>query len=91
MTNPEEITSIISDTCSEGKRRRYAPRLKTLTDVRRFLAKIIDRVHQGKISQEMGKTLGYLLNILINCIRTKDIEDLNKRLDAWEATHNVKS
>ncbi|MBE0576901.1 MAG: hypothetical protein IH613_13520 [Desulfuromonadales bacterium] len=56
-------------------------RLKTATDLRRYLANLINRVEQGETTPEMASKLGFLVNILLKAI---EISDLEKRIEALE-------
>lgn len=51
-----------------------ARRLKTIDDVRRYLADLINRTEQGQIQPALAGRLGYLANILTGCIRDSDLE-----------------
>jgi len=62
-------------------------RLKTATDLRRYLANLINRVEQGETSPEMASKLGYLSNILLRVIEGSDLE---KRIEALEVEHAAK-
>ena len=57
-------------------------RLKTASDLRRYLASLINRVEQGETSPEMASKLGYLTNILLRVIEGSDLE---ARIEALEA------
>ena len=61
-------------------------RLKTATDLRRYLANLINRVEQGETSPEMASKLGYLSNILLRVIEGSDLE---KRIEALEAVEHA--
>ena len=63
-------------------------RLKTATDLRRYLANLINRVEQGETSPEIASKLGYLSNILLRVIEGSDLE---KRIEALEANHEQTS
>jgi len=58
-----------------------AKRLKTLSDVRRFLARLINETRDGKVDPSLAGRLGYLLNVLKSVITDSDIE---KRVEALE-------
>ncbi len=51
-----------------------ARRLKTIEDVRRYLADLITRTEQGDVEPALAGRLGYLANILIGCIKDGDLE-----------------
>ncbi len=61
-----------------GKR---AVRLRTVTDVSVFLAKLINEVRRGEVDGQLAGRLGYLSNILIKALETDDLE---QRVDALE-------
>jgi len=56
-------------------------RLKNLSDVRRFLADVTNRLNRDEIDYNKASKLGYLLQILSRVIEGSDIE---KRLAALE-------
>ncbi len=56
-------------------------RLKTLSDVRRYIANLMNRVEGGEVDPALAGKLGYLANILKSCIESGDIE---LRLEALE-------
>ncbi len=60
-----------------------AKRLKTIADVRRYLASLINRLEGGEVEPELAGRLGYLCNILKGCI---EVCDLETRLAALEKT-----
>ncbi len=49
-------------------------RLKTLGDIRRYLAGLINRVEGQQIDQQTASKLAYISNILISCIKDSDLE-----------------
>ncbi len=51
-----------------------AIRLKTLDDVRRYLANLINRVERGEVDPAISGRLGYLCNILSGAIKDGDLE-----------------
>ena len=56
-------------------------RLKTLSDVRRYLAGLINRVEAGEVDAGVMSKLAYAVNILSGIIQNSDIE---KRLEQLE-------
>lgn len=56
-------------------------RLKTLEDVRRYLANLINRTEAGKVESGLAGKLGYLANSLAKIIEGSDLE---KRVDVLE-------
>ena len=49
-------------------------RLKTLSDVRRYLSALVNDVRNGEVDPSLGGRLGYLLNILRAVISESDLE-----------------
>jgi hypothetical protein len=61
-------------------------RLKTIDDVRRYLASLITRLEEkadGEIDAALAGRLGYLSNILLGAIKDSDIE---RRIATLEET-----
>lgn len=56
-------------------------RLKTLEDVRRYLANLINRTEAGKVDPGLAGKLGYLANSLAKIIEGSELE---KRVDVLE-------
>ena len=56
-------------------------RLKTLEDVRRYLANLINRTEAGEVEPTLAGRLGFLANSLAHIIEQTDIE---KCLEALE-------
>lgn len=56
-------------------------RLKTLNDVRRYLAALVNETRAREVDPALASKLGYLLNILSGCIKDSEVED---RLAALE-------
>ena len=56
-------------------------RLKTLEDVRRYLANLINRTENKKVDPTLAGKLGYLANSLARVIEGSELE---KRVDALE-------
>ncbi len=56
-------------------------RLKTLEDVRRYLANLINRTEDGEVDPSLAGKLGYLANSLARVIEGSELE---KRVDALE-------
>jgi len=49
-------------------------RLKTLPDLRRYIADVINRVEAGTMPESKAKTLGYLCNCLRGVIEGSEID-----------------
>lgn len=60
-------------------------RLKTLEDIRRYLANLINRTEHGKVEPGLAGKLGYLANSLAKVIEGNDIE---KRIEELERKVN---
>lgn len=59
-----------------------ARRLKKPSDVRRYIASLINRTERGEVDPALAGRLGYLSNILIRAVQSAEIEE---RLDKIEA------
>ncbi len=57
-------------------------RLKTLDDVRRFLAKLINEAKAGEIDAQLASKIGYLCNILTSCIKDSELEARIAKVEA---------
>ncbi|MBF0515850.1 MAG: hypothetical protein HQK97_01860 [Nitrospirae bacterium] len=62
-----------------------ARRLQTMSDVRRYLANLINEADADKVSIEKATKLSYMANILKGIIQSGDFEE---RLAALEAQLN---
>ena len=67
-----------------GKR---AEKLHSITDVSRYLAKLINRLDRGEIDPAIAGKLGYLASILKSCLEAGDLE---QRVEALEADLEAK-
>ena len=56
-------------------------RLKSLEDVRRYLANLINETRAGNVDPSLSTKLGYLLNILKSTISDSDLESRIKKLE----------
>ena len=56
-------------------------RLKSATDVRRFLAKVLNELHSDKINDNRARAMGYVANILLSVIRDSDFETRIENLE----------
>ena len=61
--------------------RKQRKRLKSLSDVRRFLANLINQTAGGMIDPALSGRLGFLLNILRGVISDSDLEQRIKKLE----------
>ncbi len=57
-------------------------RLKSMSDLRRYLANLINRVEAKEVEPALAGKLGYLANSLARVIEGSDLE---KRVDALES------
>ena len=60
---------------AKKKRALSKRRLKTMADVRRFLADVINKLNRDEIDIHKAKGLGYLCQILIKSIEGSDLEN----------------
>ncbi|WP_028574535.1 hypothetical protein [Desulfonatronovibrio hydrogenovorans] len=58
-----------------------AKQLRNLTDIRRFLARIVNEYDHGKCNAEKLRTISYALNILAGVIKDSGLE---ARVEALE-------
>jgi len=65
----------------KGIPRRRGKRLKTLTDVRRYLASLINRTENHEVEAALAGRLAYIANILKATIAETDIEIRLKALE----------
>jgi len=56
-------------------------RLKSMSDTRRYLANLINRVEHGEVDPVVAGRLGFLTNILIRSIEASSLEDRVKKLE----------
>ncbi|MCD6271394.1 MAG: hypothetical protein J7K30_00780 [Deltaproteobacteria bacterium] len=56
-------------------------RLKTMSDMRRYLAALINETRNGEIAPDLARQVGYLLNILKGVVLDSDFE---KRIEKLE-------
>ena len=61
--------------------KKYKKRLKTMENVRIYLADLINRTESGNIEPTLSGKLGYLISILVRVIEGGDLE---KRIKALE-------
>lgn len=64
-----------------GIGRKKQIRLKSLVEVRRFLAKVLNGLDAGEIDESKARTLGYLCSILKDVIRDSDLEQRIAKLE----------
>ena len=61
--------------------RKYQVRLKTLADVRRFLARVTNDLDTGLVETDKARCLGYLCSTLQSVIRDSTLEDRVEKLE----------
>lgn len=64
-----------------GGDRKTQIRLKTLLDIRRFLARVLNDLDANRINESKAKALGYCCSIMKEIIRETDLE---KRIEKLE-------
>ena len=57
-------------------------RLKSIEDVRRYIAGLINRAEAGQVEPGLAGKLGYLSSILVRILESTDLE---RRIEALEA------
>ncbi|MBF0232763.1 MAG: hypothetical protein HQK65_15770 [Desulfamplus sp.] len=55
-------------------KKERAVRLKTLPDVRRFMANITNKLNSGEIEESKARCFGYLCSVLKDLIKDSDME-----------------
>ena len=65
----------------EEQKKPRKKRLKSLSDVRRYLSNLINETRGGLVDPQLAGRLAYMLNILKNVISDGDLE---QRIDALE-------
>ena len=56
-------------------------RLKTMEDVRRYVANLINRTDAGEVEPGLAGRLGYLANILVRVIEGSSLEERVRTLE----------
>ena len=59
-------------------------RLKTGTDIRRYLAYLIHRTEDGAVDPGVAGKLGYLCNLLLKAIEVGEFEERLARLEQMQ-------
>jgi hypothetical protein len=70
--------------------KRYAKRLRTLSDIRRFLASAINDLDAGTLEESKARCLTYMCSILSQVIRDSDLETRLEALEKAAAENNNK-
>lgn len=68
--------------------RKNGYRLSTLLLVQKYISSVINRVECGEISDLQATKRCYCANILTNVIRSKQLVDIEERLDTLEINNN---
>lgn len=64
-----------------GSDRKTQIRLKTLSDIRRFLARVLNDLDADRIPESKAKALGYICSIMKDIIRDSDLEQRIEKLE----------
>ena len=64
-----------------GVERKTQIRIKSLVDVRRFMARTLNDLDTDKISESKARTLGYLCSVLRDVIKDSDLESRILKLE----------
>lgn len=57
-----------------GAERKTQIRLKSLSDIRRFMARVLNDLDSDKINETKARTLGYLCSVLRDVVKDSDLE-----------------
>ena len=63
------------------KQRKQRKRLKTISDLRRYTANLVNETRSGLVEPSLAGRLGFLLNILKGIISDSDLEQRIKKLE----------
>ncbi|SHO51407.1 hypothetical protein [Desulfopila aestuarii] len=69
---------------SPSAKKPRAVRLKSLEDVRRFVAGLCNEVKSGTLDPQVAAKQGYLAGILVSILKEQDLQAIAARLDAVE-------
>jgi hypothetical protein len=64
-----------------GVDRKTQIRIKSLVDVRRFMARTLNDLDTDKITESKARTLGYLCSVLRDVIKDSDLESRILKLE----------
>lgn len=56
-------------------------RFQTLTDIRRYLGSLLNRIESGEIEEAPASKRAYIANILASCVKDSDLEARIERLE----------
>lgn len=82
-----EKTAVKSTPCEDlrpesgGGGRKTQIRVKSLGDIRRFMARVLNDLDTSKITEVKARTLGYLCSVLKDVIKDSDLEARVSRLE----------
>jgi hypothetical protein len=65
-----------------GGERKTQIRLKSLLDIRRFMARVLNDLDSDKTTESKARTLGYLCSVLRDVIKDSDLETRVKKLES---------
>jgi hypothetical protein len=69
--------------------KKYSKRLKTLADIRRFLASAINDLDAGKLEESKARCPTYMCSILSQVIRDSDLEQRLETLEKQAAERGI--
>lgn len=64
-----------------GAVRKTAIRFKDLTDIRRFMGRVLNDLDADKITEGKARTLGYLCSVLRDVIKDTQIEERLSKIE----------
>lgn len=64
-----------------GGERKTAIRFKSLVDIRRFLARVLNDLDGNKIDETKARTFGYLCSVMRDIIKDSDLEARVSKLE----------
>lgn len=76
-----------SSTPPPGGKRKTAIRVKTLADLRRFMARTLNDLDADKIVEGKARVLGYLCSVLMGIIKDGDLEARILKLEEEARKH----
>ncbi len=71
-------------------KRKTAIRFKSLADLRRFMARILNDLEAGRIAEGKARVLGYLSSVLMGIIKDSDLEARITKLEQEAAKNENK-
>ena len=64
-----------------GGERKTQIRLKSLLDIRRFMARVLNDLDANRIQESKARTLGYLCSVLRDVVKDSDLETRVTKLE----------